>query len=705
MSEQAWVRLRVQFPRGIDESAVRGALSTLAGLSGRGGITLGVFATHERITHFIEARRSVADELSSGLQAAIPSLRLVPDETEWPQRWTWRERWRLSSSLDVIRCEPLPTIAASLLSTIQPGRDEVVCLCWHLYPSRHPLQVPEQRPGQRELAWPAPKPLTPHQRSALSPKLREPTIPASGEIAVYAATGRRARHLGRRPGTVWRSLRTPVGVMRRVSKPRYSIETTLGMRPHMSVSELAAVIGWPAGSPDIPGLVLGVSRRLPASIALSRNGRLLGTSEVAGTTRPVAITPTSSTRGLYLLGPTGTGKTSLIKNLVKNDMEQGRGLAVVDTNSDLITDLLDLVPEHRIDDVVLIDPTDRDYAVGFNPLAGSGDSSLVADQIVELLARLWKAYWGPRTAQIAHMTLLTLAQRSGSTVLDVPRLLTDQGFRAATVGRLDDPLGLGPDWSWFAGLSDAEQGNVTAPLRNKLRQFTARPSIRAIVGQARPRITMRQIMGGQRILLVNLPKGLIGSETSQLIGCLALTSLWQAATERAALPVADRRSFGLYVDEVQDFAAAPIPWAEMFSQGRKYGLALTVAHQNMQQIDRGLLETILANARSKAVFALSATDARVMERLFAPSLRAADLMALDAYSIAALVALDDGSVARPVTLATPPVPESTGNAARVREASRANYARPRAEVEAELRQGVAPEQPVGPVGQVWRPQS
>lgn len=328
---------------------------------------------------------------------------------------------------------------------------------------------------------------------------------------------------------------------------------------------------------------------------------------------------------------------------------------------------------------------------------GFGDSALIADQIVELFERLWKSYWGPRTAQIAHMSLLTLARQPGATLLDVARLLTDLSFRAATVGRLDDPVGLEPDWAWFSTISDAERDNVSAPLKNKLRAFTARPAIRAIVGQ-QPRITMQRIVEGKKILLVNLPKGLIGSETARLLGCLVLTSLWQVATQRAGLPISRRHPFSLVVDEWQDFAAAPIPWAEMASQGRKYGLALTVAHQNTQQIERGLLETILANARSKSVFALSATDAKIMERLFSPSLAAADLMALDAYSVATLVALDDGSTARPVTLTTPPPPEATGSAEQVREASRANYARPRAEVESELRRRVIPELPTGPLG-------
>jgi hypothetical protein len=385
--------------------------------------------------------------------------------------------------------------------------------------------------------------------------------------------------------------------------------------------------------------------------------------------------------------------------LVCDDLQQGRGLAVIETNGDLINDLLDLIPPERTKDVVLLDPTDPDYAVGFNPFASSHDPSLVADQLGELFQRLWKEYWGPRTGQLAHMGLLTLARRDGSTLLDLPRLYLDPGFRATVLQGLDDPVGLEPDWRWFGALPEREQATVIAPLLNKIRQFSARPAIRTMLGQAKPPLSMPRLMAEQKILLVHLPKGLIGSETATLLGCLVLTALWQATTERARLSLAQRSPFGLYVDEVQDFAAAPIPWDEMFAQGRKYGLSLSVAHQNLDQLPRELREVILANARSKAVFALSASDAKTMERLFAPSLSASDLQALDAHAIAALVALDNGSTARPVTLKTPPPPPSLDSRQQVLEASRQNYARPRAEVEAELRLAITQgRRPVAPVG-------
>lgn len=684
--ELTWFRLR--FPRDLDEDAVLAALSSFSGVAHGSRLLFDLSATNDGIEHRLAVSPEAAEIVASGLRAAIPSLRA--DHMEAPeQRYSHRVLWQLAPTVGAIRVDELPAIAASLLSSLFPiAEGESISLLWTVRPGVRPSV--QLRPEDRQAGY----------ATIMQRKLALPGVSGYGELRALAPNAKQASQLMHRTTSVLRSLSTPHG---RLIHDDYWLGQTLRVFAqrgrYFSVAELAAVIGWPMDAPDLPGLELGAAKRLVPSLALPSTGRILGRSNFAGVSRPVAISPSASTRGLYVLGATGTGKTSLIKNLVRDDLAAGYGLAVVETNGDLIRDLLDLIPPERINDVVLIDPTDPDYAVGFNPFAGSADPSLVADQLGELFQRLWKAYWGPRTGQLAHMGLLTLARRGGSTLVDLPRLYLDPQFRARVLADLDDPVGLEPDWRWFARLPEREQSTVIAPLLNKVRQFTARPSIRTIMGQAMPATSMRRIMAERKVLLVYLPKGLIGSETAQLLGCLILTSLWQAATERTALPQAERHPFGLYVDEVQDFASAPIPWDEMFAQGRKYGLASTVAHQNLDQLDRELREVVLANARSKAVFALSATDAKVMERLFAPALTASDLQALDAYSVAAQVALDDGGTARPVTLATLPPPASLGSAEQVRRASQQHYAEPRAEVEARLRaQMLPPARPSAPVG-------
>jgi hypothetical protein len=682
-----WFRLR--FPRDLSQDAVLAALSACSGIPHSARLIFSLSAAESGIEHRLAVRANAAEIVTGSLRAAIPSLRLDTIDTPTGD-WTRRELWQLTPATAVIREQALSAVAASLLASLYPlHTDERVELRWITRSAVRPrFDVTTEAPRQGRAL-------------ALRRKLALPGMSAYGELRVSAATPARAVQLLRRSGSILRSLSTPHG--RLIADPAWygRLLYWLGLRGRfLSVAELAAVIGWPVDAPDLPGLELGVSRRLVPSSALAERGRVLGLSNVAGLTRPVAITPTASTRGLYILGPTGTGKTNLIKHLVSDDLRAGRGVAVIETNGDLIKELCDLIPPERVSDVVLLDPTDRRYAVGFNPLAAGVDPSLAADHIGELFQRLWQAYWGPRTGQLAHMGLLTLARRPGSTLLDLPRLFTDADFRARVLHGLDDPVGLEPDWRWFAQLPEREQATVIAPLMNKVRQFTARASIRAIVGQAAPAVSMRAVMADNKVLLVHIPKGLIGAETAQLLGCLLLTSLWQAAAQRAALSPAERSPFGLYVDEVQDFAASPVPWDELFAQGRKYGLAVTAAHQNLGQLPRELREVVLANTRSKAVFTLSASDAKAMEPLFAPSLTAADLAALDAYSVAAIVALDSGSTARPVTLTTLPPPTPSGVTRQtVRHSSRQRYAHPRAEIEASLRaQAARSRPPAAPVG-------
>jgi hypothetical protein len=678
-----WYQLR--FPRDLEVDAVIAALASLSGVPHTTRLVFDLVASREGPTHRLGVTTAHAQLVTGGVLAAIPSLRI--DRTASPDESLGRRsRWQLAPRSGVLRSDNLVGISGALLASLVPlGEKEHVLLRWSARPGLRPRleDTPELRRTGRMHA----------QRQ----KLVLPGLLAHGELTVHASSPRRARQLFHRIGAALRSLSTPYGRLIPDQVWWARIAYLVGARGHyLSVAELAAVIGWPIGTPDVPGLELGAARRVPPTRAVPSQGRRLGTSDFPQLSRPIALSMPASTRGLHVLGPTGTGKTSLLKHLISQDLKAGRGLAVVETNGDLITDLLDLVPPERERDVVLIDPTDRSYAVGFNPFAESSDAALVADQLGELFQRLWKEYWGPRTSQLAHMGLLTLARRPGSTLLDLPRLYLDPTFRAGVVGGLDDPVGLGPDWQWFAALGEREQATVIAPLLNKVRQFTARPAMRPIIGQAVPALPLKQLMAKDKILLVNLPKGLIGVETATLLGCMVLTALWQAFAARAAIAAPDRRPFAVYVDEVQDFAHAPIPWSEMFSQGRKYALALTVAHQNLDQLPRELREAILANARSRVVFTPGASDARVLARDFEPSLTAADLLALDAFHAAATLALDSGGAAPPVTLRTDAPLRPLGSQSRVRTFSRRQYARSIAAVEGTLRaQVVGDASPVG----------
>ncbi|MBS1862350.1 MAG: type IV secretion system DNA-binding domain-containing protein [Actinobacteria bacterium] len=685
-----WFELR--WPRNVEADHVVAALSSLSGLPHGARLLLEVSADHGGISHRLATTEATAETVAAALRAAIPSLRLTRIDTA-DDFISTGFIWQLDRRVAAVRTDHLPATSAALLSSLFPLKEnEAVSLRWHV------------RPGVRPVLPLDPKAPKDGRQRALRDKLASPGLMAYGELTVSAGDRDRHRELFRRVAAMLWSLGTPHGHL--IAEPRWFGWPLylLGRRGRwFAVDELAAVVGFPIGKElDLPGLELGVSKRLVPTRRLATSGRVLGPSNFGTEPKPVALSAKAATKGTWVLGPTGTGKTSLLKNLIADDLEQGRGGLIIETNGDLVKELADSIPESRREEVILLDPLDPDFAVGFNPFNSDADPSLIADQLGELFQRLWQAFWGPRTAQLSHMALLTLARKQGSTLLDVPRLFLDESFRATVLKGLDDPLGLGPDWQWFESLSGSEQTTIVSPLLNKARSWVARPAIRAVVGQAKPALNFRAVIERQQIVLCHLPKGLLGVETSQLLGCLILTAAWQAFAERAALAPGDRHPFGIWVDEVQDFASAPIPWEEMLAQGRKYGVALTVAHQNITQLPRDLREIVLANARTKIAFALSGNDAKSLEKVFSPALSAEDLQNLDPFSIAAIVALDDGGVSRPVTLQTPAPLPSTDSFAAVQQHSRQRYGRKRSELEAELRARVETPARTAPIGRKRR---
>jgi hypothetical protein len=688
-----WFELR--WPRNVEADQIVAALSSLSGLPHRARLVLEVRANHDGIYHRLATTAPIAETVAAVLRAAVPSLRMTAIEPI-PAKKSAPFIWQLDRRVAALRADDLPATSAALLSSMFPLREgESVSLRWHIQPGVRPVLPVEANP------------LKDGRQKALRDKLTRPGLRAYGELAIVADDRDRYRDLFRRVGAMLWSLNTPFGHL--LAEPRWfgSLMNLFGRRGRWFASgELAAVVAWPIGKElDLPGLELGAAKRLVPTRRLATTGRILGLSNFENpenSARPIAQSAKAATKGTWILGPTGTGKTSLLKNLIADDLKAGRGALVIETNGDLVKELADSIPAERRQDLILLDPLDPLNAVGFNPFNSDADPSLIADQLGELFQRLWAAFWGPRTAQLSHMAMLTLARRPGSTLLEVPRLFLDESFRAKVLADLDDPLGLGPDWQWFESLSATEQTTIVSPLLNKARSWVARPAIRAVVGQQRPALNFRQVIERNQVVLVHIPKGLLGVETSQLLGCLVLTAAWQAFAERAALDPTERHPFGIWVDEVQDFASAPIPWEEMLAQGRKYGVALAVAHQNVTQLPRELKEIILANARTKLAFALSGNDAKTLEKVFAPALSAEDLQALDPYSVAAVVALDDGGVSRPVTLQTPPPLEPTGSLQAVRAFSRQHYGRDRAELEAELRARVETPALTAPIGRKRR---
>jgi hypothetical protein len=385
-----------------------------------------------------------------------------------------------------------------------------------------------------------------------------------------------------------------------------------------------------------------------------------------------------------VLGPTGTGKSTALLNLIVQDLEAGRGVVVIESSKgDLINDVLAAMPDRRIDDVVVLDPSDADRPVGLNPLASLGrPPELVADQLLSTFHSLYAANWGPRTHDILGSALLTLAHVPGMTLCALPVLLTDAGFRRRIVPKASDPIALGPFWAQFEAWSDAERASATAPVHNKVRPFLINPKLRAVLGQADPKFQIRQVFTERKVLLVNLAKGTIGPEAAALLGSLVVAELWQAALGRISIPVNKRHPVFVYVDEFQDYLHLPTDLSDALGQARGLGVALTLAHQHLHQLDPQMRAAVLANARSRLCFQLPAEDARAM----APASgipQVDDFMGLGGFECYLRLLADD-SVQKWCSGRTLPPPVERRSPEDVRRLSRERFGRDRSEVDADV---------------------
>jgi DNA helicase HerA-like ATPase len=415
---------------------------------------------------------------------------------------------------------------------------------------------------------------------------------------------------------------------------------------------------------------------------------VVAVSTYPGTERPLALRLEDSLQHLHVLGPTGVGKSTLLLNLIVQDIAAGRGAVVIDPKGDLIEEVLRRIPGSRKDDIVVLDPADENRPVGLNVLEGGGrPAELIADQVLAVFHDLYRENWGPRTQDILHAALLTLADKPGMTLCALPVLLSSPRFRRKAIAGLTDEVALKPFWSWFDQLSDAERQQAIAPVMNKLRAFLLRPRMRAVIGQAEPAFDLNTVFTSRKVLLVSLAKGLIGPEAAALLGSLTVSQLWQAALGRVRVPADKRSPVMVYIDEFQDYLHLPTDIADVLAQARGLGVGLTLAHQHLAQLPAALRSAVLANARSRVCFQLSNEDARLVAGSSA-DLETLDLQSLGRYE--AYVSLVSRTNVRPYASARtlePVSPMSEAN--ELRALSRNRYGRDLAEVESDLASLVA----------------
>ncbi|GAA2212972.1 hypothetical protein GCM10009850_084340 [Nonomuraea monospora] len=446
---------------------------------------------------------------------------------------------------------------------------------------------------------------------------------------------------------------------RRLLRPAARVTSRRMTRGYLlSVPELAAIAHLPLDA-AVPGLQRAGANTVPPPPKITHGGghaKVLGFSD-AGHERPVALRVADSFHHVHVLGPNGTGKSTLLAQMILSDIQAGRGVVVIEAKGDLVRDLLGLMPDEAGGKLVLIDPDDRHARPSLNVLGGP-DLAMGVDNLVGIFHQIYADNWGPRTDDILRGCALTLARDNG-TLADIPTLLSNTTYRQRHLATLDDPM-LRGFWSWYCALSEQAQAHVTAPIMNKLRAFLLRPFIRDVIGSATSTFNLTDILNGG-ILLVRLPKGVLGDDSARLLGSMVLAQVWQAAARRAKIGHS-RSAAAVYVDECHDFLTLPHALSDMLAEARAYRVSLTLAHQHLAQLPRQLRQALSSDARNKIYFSLSPEDAREAEHHFTPFLTAHDLANLDAYQAAARLVVRSAE-APPFTLRTRPLSEPSSDVA------------------------------------------
>ncbi len=336
---------------------------------------------------------------------------------------------------------------------------------------------------------------------------------------------------------------------------------------------------------------------------------------------------------MYVIGKTGTGKSTLLETLMVQDIAQGRGFALLDPHGDLLEHVLLRIPGVRAPEVVYFNVPDAAHPVAFNPLewVAPEQRTLAAAGMLDACKKLWPDYWGPRLEHVLRNALLLLVEQQQAVLADVLRLLSDRTFRQA-LGRRSHNSVLRQFWLFeFEQYTRSYRADSVAPIQNKIGAFLADPRLQAILGHPKSAFDLREVMDGGKILLVNLAKGKIGEDSSALMGSLLLSKIGLAALSRADVPEEARRDFHLYLDEFQTFTTLSL--ATMLAELRKYRVNFVMAHQYLGQLEPEVRDAILGNAGTIISFRVGPEDARVIANELDPAFEPTDLVNLGNYQI------------------------------------------------------------------------
>lgn len=463
----------------------------------------------------------------------------------------------------------------------------------------------------------------------------------------------------------------------------------------LSTSEMAGIYHFPYDDSALTeGLVKSLSRKLSPPLSLKNPENfdvVVGRNVYQGQSTEIGLAAEIRRKHMYLIGSTGTGKSTLLEGMIYQDIMNGKGLAVLDPHGDMYRNLLSIVPKHRQGDIAIFDPSDRAYPPGLNILSPGIDfkseedaHSWIKSSVVSVFSKLTdKAFWGPRMEHILECATLTALQLPDPSLYTLQKLLTDKRYMRDTVKKIKDPI-LKEFWlKEMLPLGDAQLATTVAPLTHRVGKFITDPMARNILLQPKTTLRLSEIMNEGKILFANLSKGDIGEDQSRFFGTLLTSLMWVAAYQRIQIPESKRRDFMLYVDEFQNYAAPG--FSDISSEGRKFRIPLITSHQNTAQIeDQNLLKIMAGNAHTFISLRSSPNDEAFILPFMEPAVEKGNIVNLAPHHFFMKTTTDESELAFSGVTVPLNVKGSEKTAQSVINKSRQHYATPRSEVESYL---------------------
>jgi hypothetical protein len=664
-------------------------------------IAFELLGTHKKITAHFAAAADDAPLLRRQLSAYFPEAVFVPQED------TLKQAWNTSTGEEVLAVEfglahefMLPLASGKIdpfigivgaLSELQQGEIGLFQVLFQ------PADEPWPESIMRSVTQADGKPFfvdTPELAGAAENKVARPLFAAVVRILVCAGERERMLQLARDLGGSLRVFNHPNGnKLIPLTNADYAfdnhIEDVLQRQSRRSgmilnSDELFGFVHLPSSAVRSPVFQRQTTKTKAApTIARNGNGLLFGNNDHAGQTIEVRLSPEQRTRHCHIIGASGTGKSTLLFNLIKNDIENGEGVAVFDPHGDLIDRILGIIPESRVNDVVLVDPSDEQYSVGFNILSAHSDleKNLLASDLVSVFQRL-SSSWGDQMNSVLQNAILAFLEsdRRG-TIADMRRFLIETPFRNEFLKSVKDSEVV---YYWQKSFPHLSGNKSIGSILTRLDTFLAQKPIRHMVSQPENQLDIAHIMDTGKIFLAKLPEGLLGRENSHLLGSLFLSKFQQIAMSRQAQQIAARRNYWIYIDEFANFITPTM--AEILSGARKYRIGLTLAHHELHQLQRNseVASAVMSHPYTRIVFRVGDDDAKKLAEGFS-YFEAKDLRNLEAGQAVARVERSDYDFNLSVPLPAEPDKDTAGaRRQEVTTVSREKYGTARADVEAML---------------------